>query len=102
MTPSDQDFAWIAQRVRARYTATVIYLFGSQAKGTARPDSDIDLLVVGPSRLPQHRRGREVAAALASFPVHIDVLYYTEEELAEERTKPVSFISSALAGARIL
>lgn len=33
-----------------------IILFGSRARGEARPDSDIDLLVIAPSAQPRYRR----------------------------------------------
>lgn len=102
MTPTERDLEWIATRVRSCFDATTIYLFGSQAKGTAHSSSDIDLLIVGPSRLPQLRRGREVAAALAAFPAKFDLLFYTEPELAEARRDRLSFISTILANARTL
>jgi predicted nucleotidyltransferase len=99
---TEQDFQWIVDRVRARFDATTIYLFGSHAKGMPKPESDIDLLIVGPSRLPQSRRGREVAAALAAFPANFDLLFYTDSELAEACTDPLSFISTILLNAKIL
>jgi predicted nucleotidyltransferase len=102
MTPDERDLEWIVARVRNCFDATAVYLFGSQAKDSPRPGSDIDLLIVGPSGLPRPRRGREVAAALAAFPTRFDLLFYTEEELAEERSDSRSFISTAMASARTL
>jgi predicted nucleotidyltransferase len=102
MIPDERDLAWIVGRVRSGFDATAVYLFGSHAKGTPRSGSDIDLLIIGPSRLPRVRRGREVAAALAAFPTRFDLLFYTEEELSEEREDPRSFISTVMASARIL
>ena len=52
MTADERDLAWIVERVRSHYDATAIYLFGSHAKETPRPGSDIDLLIIGRSRLP--------------------------------------------------
>lgn len=98
----DADLAWIVQRVRACCDPTAIYLFGSQARGAAHAGSDIDLLIVAPSRLPRAHRGRALAAALAAFPSHFDLLFYTEQELAEECSDPLSFMSSVMAGARML
>jgi uncharacterized protein len=96
------DIDWIVGRVRTFFEATTIYLFGSHAKGTSLPGSDIDLLIVGPSRLPQSRRGREVAAALAAFPAHFDLLFYTEAELADARSDTLSFVSTIMANARVI
>lgn len=102
MTPDERDLSWIVQRVRSRCDARAIYLFGSQAKERSHARSDIDLLIVGPSRLPRARRGREVAAALAVFPRRFDLLFYTPRELAEEYADPYSFIASVMASARPL
>jgi predicted nucleotidyltransferase len=102
MIATDRDLDWIVDRVRANYDASTIYLFGSHAKGTPRPSSDIDLLIIGPSRLPRFRRGRQVAAALTTFPAHFDLLFYTQPELTQARRDPLSFISTILTNAQIL
>ena len=100
--PDWRDLSWIVGRVRGRCDASAIYLFGSHAKRGPHPHSDIDLLIVAPSRLPRMRRGRDVAAALAVFPRRFDLLFYTEQELAEECADPYSFISSVMSSARPL
>jgi uncharacterized protein len=102
MIPDERDLAWIVARIRSCFDATAVYLFGSHAKDAPHPGSDIDLLIVGPSGLPQPRRGRGVAAALAEFPSRFDLLFYTEAELAEQRADPCSFISTIMANARVL
>jgi uncharacterized protein len=102
MIPDEHDLRWITERVTSHYRATAIYLFGSHAKGTGSRDSDIDLLIIGPSRLPPERRGKEVAAALAAFPAGFDLLFHTEEELAEACVDPCSFLASILPRARAL
>jgi predicted nucleotidyltransferase len=102
VTVDESDLDWIVERVRTFFDATTIYLFGSQARGTSQAGSDIDLLIVGPSRLPQHRRGREVVAELAAFPARFDLLFYTEAELAEACGDPLSFIASSLTRARVI
>jgi uncharacterized protein len=98
----ERDLALIAGRVAACHDVDVVYVFGSYAKGTQTEYSDIDLLVVGPSRLPRNHRGREAAAALASFPMRTDVLYYTPAELAEECADMTSFATTIMRTARAL
>jgi predicted nucleotidyltransferase len=102
MTLAEADLAWIVERVRAGYDATAIFLFGSCAREAARPGSDIDLLIVGPSGLPRARRGRAVAAALAAFPAHFDLLFYTQAELTEECADRHSFMASVMASAQAI
>lgn len=102
MIATDEDLRWLVRRILGVFDAKAIYLFGSHAKGLAGAGSDVDLLVVGPSRLPRPHRGREVLAAISPFGGSVDVLFYTEAELAEERSDPYSFIASVLSTARPL
>jgi predicted nucleotidyltransferase len=100
--PTQSDLDWIVGRITNSLDASAIYLFGSQAKGLAHPGSDIDLLIVGPSRLPPSHRRPAAAAALATFPAHFDLLFYTEDELADECRDPLSFAARNLTTARLL
>lgn len=102
MTPDDRDLAWIVESIRSRFATTAIYLFGSHAKHTSHADSDIDLLIVGETRLPRFSRGREVTAALKAFPARFDLLFFTEAELAEEMVDPLSFTSRVMTTAQRL
>jgi len=64
-----------------------IILFGSAARGEMGPDSDVDLLVVEQeSSFHQASRWAEssrIRKALWKFPVPIDVLIFTPEEVDE-------------------
>jgi uncharacterized protein len=64
-----------------------IYLFGSRARGEARQDSDVDLLIVVSEPFgPEHSRFQEinrVYRALSSFRVPNDVLLYSSDEFAK-------------------
>ncbi len=61
-----------------------VILFGSRAWGTARPDSDADLLIVQAEADAVHRsRWREpqrIRAAVRDLPVAKDLLLYRPEE----------------------
>lgn len=61
-----------------------IILFGSRARGDARPDSDVDLLVVEREPFsPQRSRRKEAARlymALRGLPVSKDILLYSQDE----------------------
>jgi predicted nucleotidyltransferase len=74
-----------------------ILLFGSYARGQARPDSDIDFLVV----LPRVDNKREAAVAMLSalrdLPVAKDILVTTPEEIAERGQVVGTTLRSALA-----
>jgi predicted nucleotidyltransferase len=72
-----------------------IILFGSRARGDARPNSDFDVLVIKESSEPGYRRDAPLYVALAGLPVEVDVLVYTPEEVAEWAQVPQAFVTTA-------
>lgn len=98
----DALLADIVRRMLAVGSPERIVLFGSHARGTARPDSDLDLLVIEPSSLPRYRRApRYLRALVGVFPAK-DVVVWTPEEVAAWRNVPHAFITSALREGRTL
>jgi predicted nucleotidyltransferase len=102
-TAVQNDLSLVGSPALARITALIvravapeaIWLFGSQAKGTAGVDSDVDLLVVGAFRGPVHRRARELRGLLDAFPMPIDLHLLTAEEVATvRRTDPHSWLAT--------
>lgn len=83
-----------------------IILFGSQARGDAGPESDVDLLIVedGPFDA-RHSRRREMARIwrlLARFPVSQDLLVCTPQDLERWRGSRNHVIARAVREGRIL
>jgi len=77
----------------------IAYVYGSQATGDARADSDVDLMVVGDVSLREISGPvREAGRALRR--VVNPMLYSPEEYRAELRTKD-SFVAEVHRGARI-
>ena len=50
----------LVDKIVALYDPARIILFGSRAKGTSVPASDVDLLIVKDTALPRSQRGLEV------------------------------------------
>jgi len=74
------------------------WIFGSHARGTERPSSDIDLLVIGPvDRAALSERLVEVEQELGR---DVNVVAYTRGELAVLVSAGDPFISDVLAGPR--
>jgi predicted nucleotidyltransferase len=102
MIPNESDFRWIGERVVALIDPDRIYLFGSHALRTTHDHSDLDLIIVAPSRLPRWHRGKHVVAAMKAFPSEFDLLFYTPQELEEELRDPYSFAARVLSKGRLL
>lgn len=71
----------VIDRIAQKFDPLRIILFGSWARGEARPDSDIDLLVV--LSKVEHKRKAAIAIlrALNGIPISKDVIVTTPEEI---------------------
>jgi len=83
-----------------------IYLFGSHARGEAGRHSDVDLLVVerepfGPQRSRLKEAGR-VYHALWGTPIPVDILLFSEAEIAEWRESLNHVVGRCLREGRLL
>jgi predicted nucleotidyltransferase len=76
-----------------------ILLFGSHAKGCNRPDSDLDLLVIGDFREAKFLRGRAVEEAVARSPIPVDIHLMTRDEWESSARAPFAFPASVRAHA---
>ncbi len=91
-----RDIAQFGRKVSGRLAIDRMILFGSRATGHPRPDSDVDLIVVG-------RRFRRKNPIDRAAPLHlawdlglpVDFLCYTPEEF-EELSKRPSIVREAL------
>ena len=84
----------MTRRIADRFSPSRIILFGSQARGQARPLSDIDLLVVFNADGDRRERRVAIRMALADLIVDKDVLVVTEQEAASPRAG--SIVATAL------
>jgi uncharacterized protein len=72
----------LVQRIVKKFRPEQIILFGSQARGDAGPDSDIDLLVVMAVEGSVREKGLEIHLALPAIPIPVDVIVTTPEDFA--------------------
>ena len=78
IVPADVDA--IVLRIAEHLNPEKIILFGSYARGDATEQSDVDIMVVARTDLPQRDRFRVIRRLLADFPVAMDVYLKTPEE----------------------
>lgn len=69
-----------------------VVLFGSHARGTATPDSDIDLLVIDTTPDERHRRSIMYRQALRPRTVPIDLIILPSEEIITQYHRGVPFV----------
>ncbi|HKI21148.1 MAG TPA: nucleotidyltransferase domain-containing protein [Isosphaeraceae bacterium] len=92
----------VVRRVLLAGSPHTIVVFGSRARGDARPDSDLDLLIIEDSDLPRYERSPRYYHALAGvFPAK-DIVVYTPDEVKEWSDVPNAFVTAALREGRVL
>lgn len=94
--------AEMVRRIVEEFHPDKIILFGSHARGTAGPDSDVDLLVVMPVEGSKRKQAIAIDVALSDRAVPLDLIVVTPGEF--ERCKDVigSVIRPAAKEGRVL
>ncbi len=92
----------IVRRIVATAKPEKVILFGSRARGDARSDSDIDLLVVADDPQPRSQRASALYGVLSDILVPMDILVYRPEEIEEWRNVPQAFVTTAVREGSIL
>jgi len=85
-----------------RFKPEKIILFGSQARGEARPASDVDLLVILSGRVDRRQAAVEIRRALSGFPVAKDILVATPDEIRRRGNLVGTVLNSALREGKVL
>ena len=97
-----QQIDLMVKRLVERFDPDQIVLFGSHARGTAGPDSDVDLLVVMPVSGPKREKQIEMRVALHDIAVPKDIILVTPEEVARRRNIVGTIIRPALREGKVL
>jgi predicted nucleotidyltransferase len=76
-----EPLARAVERLVEAFHPDRIYAFGSQTRGTPRPDSDIDLMVVvSTADEPTYRLAAAAYAAVAPLRVPLEIAFMTRED----------------------
>ena len=88
--------------IAERFDPDQIILFGSHARGTARHDSDVDLLVVMP--ITGSKRETRIAIRCALHDIHVakDIIVATPDEIERYRNVVGTIIRPALREGKVL
>lgn len=77
----------IAERLRWALNAEAVFLFGSHARGSNGPGSDLDIAVIVPdSRESRYRRNVKARGLVSDFHVAKDIVVLTHAEWDAEKS----------------
>jgi len=80
----DEVISEVVRRLVEHYRPDRIYLFGSSARGDARPDSDLDFLVVLPDDTPRAKFfDGSIYQRLRGIPLTVDVIPFRRRTFEE-------------------
>lgn len=99
---TNEQIAQVAQRLGVATNAERVILFGSYARGDAREQSDVDLLIVAENDQPRFKRTRGLHSLFRPYPFAMDLLVYTPKEIEKWKGTPVSFVSTALREGKVV
>jgi uncharacterized protein len=92
---TDSDIRTLAARIAEEFRPQRIVLFGSHAHASARPDSDIDLLVIMTVEGPRYRLAARIRASLP-VTTPIDVVVRSPEDVRTARAKGDPIVLDAM------
>jgi len=90
------------ERIVRDFQPLQIILFGSHARGDARPDSDVDLLVILPHVAHKRTAAVAIRRVLADLPVCKDIVVTTPEEIARRGDLIGTVLRSALREGKVV
>lgn len=92
----------ITRRIVEAFDPQRIVLFGSRARGDARADSDVDLMIEMNSHLKPLARATAVYKLLPDRSWAMDVIVYTPEEVLERHRHRYSFLNTIEREGKVL
>lgn len=92
----------ITDKIVTRFHPSKIILFGSYAKGNAKEDSDIDLLVIMETKKSSHDRIVEISRLLRPRPAPLDIIVKTPDEIQHRLSIGDFFIEDIIKNGLVL
>jgi predicted nucleotidyltransferase len=97
------ELARVIERLAEAFHPERIYVFGSQARGEATPDSDIDLLIViAQANEPAHRLAQAAYRIATPHSLALDLLVMPLDEFERRSRALASLPATVLREGRVL
>ena len=98
---SMKEIRAVGRRIAREFHPQRVILFGSHARGTARADSDIDLLVISPFKGTGFRQSLEILNRL-DLRLPIDLIAYRPEDVDRRYREGDPLVRDAIDHGKVL
>lgn len=92
----------IVKRIIASVHPQKIILFGSAARGSMGPNSDLDLLVIMPVGHPRRKTAQKIYQNLIGVGFAVDVVVVTQDDIKKIKNNTKTVIQPALTEGKLL
>lgn len=99
---ADAAIQTMVDRIVQRFHPLRIILFGSHARGSAVPESDVDLLVVLREVADKRRTTVEIRRALGDLPISKDIVVTTPDEITRRGNLVGNVLRPALRDGKVV
>jgi uncharacterized protein len=89
-------------RIDRELSPSKVVLFGSRARTSHQPDSDVDLLIVFSREVDRRQTARDIRWFLRDLPLAFDVVVATEDDLVQKGDQIGLVFRPALREGRVL
>jgi predicted nucleotidyltransferase len=102
VTESESNIREVGRRLAAEVPDARVVLFGSHARGSATPRSDIDVLVIEPEVENTALESVRLMRAVRDLRLPVEIVVVSEREAAEWRDVRGSLVHAALSESPVL
>lgn len=102
VTENESNIREVGRRLAAEVPDARVVLFGSHARGSATPRSDIDVLVIEPEVENTALESVRLMRAVRDLRLPVEIVVVSEREAAEWRDVRGSLVHAALSEGRVL
>lgn len=92
----------VCRRIIKGFNPERLILFGSEARGTSLPDSDIDLLVIMPFNGSPLKQATSIYRAIRDRTIPVDIVVRTPDDISWRTAEEDSFICEILREGKVI